>query len=113
MTGGVILVLGSVGKNMGAGMTGGVAYVLDQDGLLPELYNSALVVHEALDEEDTVAVKQLIYQHLDKTESARAREILADWARFAPKFVKIRPRSAPPKMPGLVQMPAAMPASKL
>jgi glutamate synthase (NADPH/NADH) large chain/glutamate synthase (ferredoxin) len=113
MTGGVIVVLGSVGKNMGAGMTGGVAYVLDQDGLLPELYNPALVVHEGLSEEDAVAVKQLVYQHLDKTESARAREILGDWARFASKFVKIRPRSAPPKMPGLVQMPAAMPASKL
>jgi glutamate synthase (NADPH/NADH) large chain/glutamate synthase (ferredoxin) len=109
----VIVVLGTVGKNMGAGMTGGIAYVLDQDGLLPELYNPALVVHEGLDDEDTVAVKQLVYQHLDKTESARAREILADWPKFAAKFVKIRPRSAPPKMQGLVQMPAAMPASKL
>jgi glutamate synthase domain-containing protein 2/glutamate synthase domain-containing protein 1/glutamate synthase domain-containing protein 3 len=113
MTGGVIVVLGNVGKNMGAGMTGGVAYVLDQDGLLPELYNSALVVHEALSEEDAVTVKQLVYQHLDKTESARAREILADWPKFEAKFLKIRPRSAAPKMAGLVQMPAAMPASKI
>jgi glutamate synthase (NADPH/NADH) large chain/glutamate synthase (ferredoxin) len=53
-------------------------------------------------------VKQLVYQHLDKTESARAKEILTDWAKFAGKFVKIRPRTAPPKTAGLVQMqPAA------
>ncbi len=104
MTGGVIVVLGSVGKNLGAGMTGGMAYVLDLEGTLPERYNAALVVHEALGEEDAVAVKQLIYQHLDKTESQRAKAILADWPKYAAKFLKIRPRNAPPK-------PAPVPAT--
>lgn len=98
MTGGVVLVLGSVGKNLGAGMTGGVAYVLDLEGTLPDLYNPALVLHEALNDEDAVVVKQLVYQHLDKTESKRAKEILADWPKFAAKFVKIRPRAAVPKV---------------
>jgi glutamate synthase domain-containing protein 3 len=101
-------VLGSVGKNMGAGMTGGVAYVLDLDGMVPEHYNTALVTHDPLTEEDAVAVKQLVYQHLDKTESARAKEILADWAKFAGKFLKIHPRNAPPKVAAPAQVPATV-----
>ena len=97
MTGGTIVVLGSVGKNLGAGMTGGAAYVLDLEGTLPDSYNSALVLHEPLSEQDATDVKELIYQHLDKTESKRAKAILADWPKYAAKFLKIRPRSAPPK----------------
>ena len=74
--------------------------------------NPALVLHEALSDEDAVAVKQLIYQHLDKSESARAKEILADWAKFAPKFVKIRPRQGAPKVAAVAPVTAPVPASK-
>jgi glutamate synthase domain-containing protein 2/glutamate synthase domain-containing protein 1/glutamate synthase domain-containing protein 3 len=106
MTGGVIVVLGSVGKNLGAGMTGGVAFVLDESGLLSETYNPALVVAEPLTDEDAIVVKGLIYQHLEKTESARAKAILADWPGFAAKFQKVRPRSGPP-------VPVAAPVPQL
>jgi glutamate synthase (NADPH/NADH) large chain/glutamate synthase (ferredoxin) len=110
MTGGVIVVLGSVGKNMGAGMTGGLAYVLDLEGTLPELYNPALVTHSALTDDDAKVVKQLVYEHLDKTESARAKEILGDWAKFAGKFVKVYPRGAVTKVEPIALAPVPMKA---
>ncbi len=96
MTGGTILVLGSVGKNLGAGMTGGVAYVFDETGMLAENYNPALVQHAALTDADTIVVKQLIAQHAEKTDSARAKQMLADWPKYAAQFLKIHPRSAAP-----------------
>jgi glutamate synthase (NADPH/NADH) large chain/glutamate synthase (ferredoxin) len=96
MTGGVVLVLGGTGKNFGAGMTGGVAYVLDLDDSFPLKLNTELVVHERLAaEEDMVAVKELVYKHLERTESDRAKEILGDWHRHEQKFWKIRPINIP------------------
>jgi glutamate synthase (NADPH/NADH) large chain/glutamate synthase (ferredoxin) len=96
MTGGAVLVLGGTGKNFGAGMTGGIAYVLDLDDSFPHKLNAELVVHERLSaEEDIVAVKKLVYKHLERTESERAKEILGDWHRYEPKFWKIRPIHIP------------------
>ena len=96
MTGGVLLVLGSTGKNFGAGMTGGVAYVLDLDDSFPLNLNPELVVLERLETEaDIVTVKKLVYKHLERTESDRAKEILGDWHRYEPKFWKIRPIHVP------------------
>jgi glutamate synthase domain-containing protein 3 len=92
MTGGTIVVLGPTGKNFGAGMTGGVAYVLDLEERFADLYNPGLVVNERLTDEDKVVLQQLIYRHLEATDSARAREILADWNRFAASFWKVIPR---------------------
>ncbi|HEX8311496.1 MAG TPA: glutamate synthase large subunit [Chthoniobacteraceae bacterium] len=92
MTGGTIVVLGPTGKNFGAGMTGGVAYVLDLEERFADLYNPGLVVNERLTDEDKVVLQQLIYRHLEATESVRAREILADWNRFAGAFWKVVPR---------------------
>ena len=92
MTGGTIVVLGQTGKNFGAGMTGGTAYVLDLNDRFQDLLNPALVVGERLTEEDKVVLQQLIYRHLEQTESARAREILGDWSRFAGAFWKVKPR---------------------
>jgi glutamate synthase domain-containing protein 2/glutamate synthase domain-containing protein 1/glutamate synthase domain-containing protein 3 len=116
MTGGVLLVLGGTGKNFGAGMTGGVAYVLDLDDSFTSNLNSELVALERLETEaDIVTVKKLIYKHLERTESDRAKEILSDWQRHEPKFWKIRPIHIPtvPK-PGLVPTIAStvIPASK-
>ncbi|HZC59298.1 MAG TPA: glutamate synthase large subunit, partial [Chthoniobacterales bacterium] len=96
MTGGAVLVLGGTGKNFGAGMTGGVAYVLDLDDSFPHKLNTELVVHERLGaEEDIIAVKKLVYKHLERTESERAKEILGDWHQYEPKFWKIRPIHVP------------------
>ena len=96
MTGGLLLVLGRTGKNFGAGMTGGVAYVLDLDDTFPAKLNPELVSLERLETEvDIVTVQKLIYKHLERTESDRAKEILGDWDRYEPKFWKIRPTHIP------------------
>jgi len=116
MTGGVLLVLGSTGKNFGAGMTGGVAYVLDLDDSFPLKLNPELVSLERLEAEaDIVSVKKLVYKHLERTESDRAKEILGDWHRYEPKFWKIRPIHIP-TAPKLALVPitavAETPATK-
>jgi glutamate synthase (NADPH/NADH) large chain/glutamate synthase (ferredoxin) len=97
MTNGVIVVLGRTGRNFGAGMTGGVAYILDLEEKFEGLYNKALVGVERLAEPDVTLVQQLVYRHLENTESERAREILANWAHFGPKFWKVRPHLPPAK----------------
>jgi len=107
MTGGVLLVLGSTGKNFGAGMTGGVAYVLDLDDSFSLNLNPELVTLERLEaESDIVTVKKLVYKHLERTESDRAKEILGDWHRYESKFWKIRPTYLP-----TAPKPAMVPAS--
>jgi glutamate synthase domain-containing protein 3 len=100
MTRGTVLILGPTGKNFGAGMTGGVAYVLDQDSALKRNLNPELVLMEPLTEEaDAVLVKELIYKHLERTDSELAKEILADWAAFQQKFWKVRPIHVPSAQP--------------
>ncbi len=74
-------------------MTGGQAFVLDLEERFAELYNPGLVGIERLTDEDKVAVQQLIYKHLENTESLRARDILADWLRFQGAFWKVKPRT--------------------
>ncbi|MBV9128966.1 MAG: glutamate synthase subunit alpha, partial [Verrucomicrobia bacterium] len=96
MTGGLLLVLGRTGKNFGAGMTGGVAYVLDLDDSFPLNLNPELVLLERLEAEaDILTVKGLVYKHLERTESDRAKEILGDWHQHESKFWKIRPIHIP------------------
>ncbi|MGA7129972.1 MAG: glutamate synthase-related protein, partial [Chthoniobacterales bacterium] len=100
MTRGIAVILGPTGKNFGAGMTGGVAYILDQDSALKRNLNPELVLMEALtDETDVVLVKELVYKHLERTESELAKEILADWASFQQKFWKVRPIYVPSVQP--------------
>ncbi len=99
MTNGTIVILGPTGKNFGAGMTGGVAYVLDAGGEFPTRLNPQLVVADRLSaDEDTVALQALIFKHLEVTESAQAKEILADWENYRTKFWKVSPKvpAAPP-----------------
>jgi glutamate synthase domain-containing protein 2/glutamate synthase domain-containing protein 1/glutamate synthase domain-containing protein 3 len=108
MTAGRVLVLGRTGKNFGAGMTGGIAYVLDLEDSFPMDLNRELVTHERLEcEEDIIAVKELIYKHLERTESDRAKEILSDWNRYQSNFWKIRPINLPPVPRPAVATPAA------
>jgi glutamate synthase (NADPH/NADH) large chain len=109
MTGGTVVVLGTTGRNFGAGMSGGIAYVLDLDGQFAKRCNPAMVDLEPLLSEseqqgkvapelwhlgtaDEAIVKRLIERQAKYTESKRAREILADWAKVRAKFVKVFPK---------------------
>ena len=92
MTNGTVVVLGATGKNFGAGMTGGVAYVLDMEDAFLERYNPQLITPARLEaEEDVNTLKAFIYQHIERTESEKARDILADWPKYADKFWKVSP----------------------
>jgi glutamate synthase domain-containing protein 2/glutamate synthase domain-containing protein 1/glutamate synthase domain-containing protein 3 len=93
MTNGTVVVLGRTGRNFGAGMTGGVAYVLDLEENFGAMFNPQLVRIDRLsgEGEETQTLQGLIYRHLEMTESARAREILGDWARFESKFWQVSP----------------------
>lgn len=92
MTNGTVVILGPTGKNFGAGMTGGVAYVLDMEDAFLDRYNSQLITPNRLTaDEDIVALKELIYNHHDRTESEIAKEILSDWSKYQDKFWKVTP----------------------
>jgi glutamate synthase (NADPH) large chain len=101
MTGGTVVVLGKTGRNFAAGMSGGVAYVLDEDGQFAKRCNHAMVSLEALSDKaaddahlgraDTDILMNLIEHHARYTGSERAKTILANWAVWLPKFVKVMP----------------------
>jgi len=108
MTGGTVAVLGTTGRNFAAGMSGGIAYVLDIDGQFSKRCNTAMVellpvYAEAeqegklgrefwhLGESDEANLKVLIERHAQYTGSQRARQILDEWASYRPKFVKVFP----------------------
>jgi glutamate synthase (NADPH/NADH) large chain len=120
MTGGIVVVLGKTGRNFAAGMSGGIAYVLDQDGGFAKLCNMAMVELEpVLDEEeinsevyhhvgdltghgrvdvmadltrhDAVRLHLLISRHARFAGSGRAAQILENWHAFLPKFRKVMP----------------------
>ena len=93
MTGGRVVVLGRAGRNFGAGMSGGVAYVLDESGDFARRVNTQMVGVEKLEEAGEIAaVRTLVQRHLDHTGSERARSILAAWDSFVPRFVKVMPK---------------------
>jgi glutamate synthase (NADPH/NADH) large chain len=120
MTGGIAVVLGSTGRNFAAGMSGGIAYVLDEDGTFEQRCNLSMVELEPIAAEDealeamehmggdlethgrvdvshdmtrydAVRLKQLIENHMHYTDSSRARDILDNWSDYLPKFVKVMP----------------------
>ena len=109
MTGGTVAVLGLTGRNFAAGMSGGIAYVLDVDGEFVKRCNTSMVDLEPmlfeseqqaklsrdlwhLGEADEAILKRLIEKHAKYTNSRRAREILENWAAYRPRFVKIFPK---------------------
>jgi glutamate synthase (ferredoxin) len=93
MTGGRVVILGGTGRNFGAGMSGGIAYVLDEHGTFPTLVNRQMVGIEPLsDAEDIAEVRGMIERHLAHTGSARARKVLESWDQLAPRFVKVIPK---------------------
>ena len=114
MTGGLVVVLGQTGRNFAAGMSGGVAYVLDVDGGFERRCNLTMVQLEAVPEEsaasesgeveghgrvhfnhlgkaDEEVLRDKIEKHLRYTGSVRAKEILDNWPHYLPKFVKVMP----------------------
>jgi glutamate synthase (ferredoxin) len=94
MTGGVIVVLGKVGRNVGAGMTGGLGYFLDEDGSFPELVNKAIVKTQRVGTEaGAKQLYELIKTHCDRTGSPKAQLIIENWAEFLPKFWQLVPPS--------------------
>ena len=93
MTGGRVVVLGHTGRNFAAGMSGGVAYVLDVVGDFPMRCNMAMVGLEKLtDPEDIQEVRAMIQRHAEYTNSERALNILKLWEEMVPKFVKVMPK---------------------
>jgi glutamate synthase (NADPH/NADH) large chain/glutamate synthase (ferredoxin) len=92
MTNGMVVILGRTGKNFGAGMTGGEAYVLDLEDRFETLYNSQLISISRLENErDTTVLEDLIKKHLEVTGSQRAKEILDNRTHFFAKFWKVSP----------------------
>ncbi|PPC94210.1 MAG: glutamate synthase large subunit [Methylotenera sp.] len=104
MTGGTVVVLGLTGQNFAAGMSGGVAYVYDEDGMFAKRCNMSMVALEKvevadadigkvqhLNQPDELTLKSLIENHAKYTDSPRANELLADWANSRAKFVKVMP----------------------
>ena len=92
MTGGVVTVLGVTGKNFGAGMSGGMAYVYDPDGSFPERLNTEMVDLEELTDFDQPLLQQMVRNHFSYTSSKRALDMLNDWSTHLPHFVKVMPR---------------------
>ena len=114
MTGGLVVVLGQTGRNFAAGMSGGIAYVLDEEGGFERRCNLSMVQLEAVPEEaaasesgevethgrvhfnalgkaDEQVLRDLVEKHLRYSGSVRAKTILDNWARYLPKFVKVMP----------------------
>ena len=93
MTGGRVVILGKSGRNFAAGMSGGVAYVLDEAGDFATRCNMELVGLEKLEDVDEIEeVWKLIQRHQTLTHSERAAKVLGDWKNFIPKFVKVMPQ---------------------
>ena len=103
MTGGKVVILGETGRNFGAGMSGGVAYVYDENDTFSKSYNPAMVNLVRLDDgAEITELQKLIYDHLEATESELASRILKSWENESlAKFWKIVP-----------EPPAAKPDSK-
>ena len=92
MTGGKVVVLGPTGRNFAAGMSGGVAYVLDESGDFATRCNTQMVALEALEGEEIDDLRELIQRHADYTNSQKAALVLANWSEMLPKFVKVMPK---------------------
>jgi glutamate synthase (ferredoxin) len=94
MTGGIVVVLGPTGRNVGAGMTGGLAYFLDEEGSFPTKVNPEIVqIQRVITQAGEQQLQSLIQAHCDRTGSAKAQEILENWSTYLPKFWQVVPPS--------------------
>jgi glutamate synthase domain-containing protein 3 len=92
MTGGRVVVLGPTGRNFAAGMSGGIAYVLDPERAFPARCNLELVELEPLEDDDVETIRSLVERHRDLTGSPVAARILDQWELHVPLFAKVMPR---------------------
>jgi glutamate synthase (NADPH/NADH) large chain len=93
MTGGRLVMLGPIGRNFGAGMSGGIAYLYDPENKAAANINREMVdLEEVTEAEEAIDLKSRIERHLEYTGSTAAQEILADWKKSLAKFVKVMPR---------------------
>ncbi len=92
MTGGRVVVLGSTGRNFAAGMSGGIAFVLDEEGDFPIRCNQDMVDLEPLSDDDAEEVRDMIKRHIEHTDSDRGREVLSNWSNIKEKFVRVMPK---------------------
>nr|QUE29655.1 GltB [Erythrotrichia foliiformis] len=94
MTGGIIVILGKAGRNIGAGMTGGVSYILDEESNLSEKINKEIVkVQRVVTKAGQTELKTLIEKHAEKTNSMQAQKILKNWESYLGKFWQLVPPS--------------------
>lgn len=91
MTGGRVVILGSTGRNFAAGMSGGIAYIFNEDGNFETKCNKDMVSLEGLEGEDQKTLKYMIEKHLDYTNSNVAKNILNSWSESIQKFIKVMP----------------------
>ena len=105
MTGGRVVVLGKTGKNFAAGMSGGIAYVLDEDNDLYTRINKEMVFSEEITSKyDVMELKEMIKEHVSLTNSVKGKEILDNFSEYLPKFKKIVPYDYNRMMMTIVQM---------
>ena len=105
MTGGRVVVLGRTGKNFAAGMSGGIAYVLDEDTSLYKRMNKQLVsIEPVTDKYDVLELKDLITEHVAYTNSKKGKEVLDNFGEYLPKFKRIIPHDYKKMLNKIVQM---------
>ncbi len=94
MTAGLVVVLGETGRNFGAGMSNGLAFVLDEANKFSERYNPDLVtIDRVTDPEDVSTLRSLVQRHLELTDSPKAKQVLEDWEHYLPQFWKVAPKA--------------------
>jgi glutamate synthase domain-containing protein 3 len=94
MTGGIVAVLGRTGRNFGAGMSNGLAYVLDEEHAFASRVNHEMVLLAEPGPADDELLQLLVRQHLESTGSPRAQTLLAEWPRARALFRRVEPRGA-------------------
>mgnify|MGYP000815723818 FL=1 len=105
MTGGRVVILGPTGKNFAAGMSGGIAYVLDMDSDLYMKLNKQMVeVESVVDKYDVMELKDMIKEHVALTNSEKGKKILDNFSEYLPKFKKVIPYDYNRMLMAIVQM---------
>ena len=94
MTGGKVVILGSTGRNIGAGMTGGIAFIFDENNDLSNKVNKEIVsIHKITSSKQEDILFEIIKEYREKTNSLKADKIIENWSRFKSKFKLIVPPS--------------------
>ena len=105
MTGGRVVVIGKIGKNFAAGMSGGIAYVLDEDSDIYTRINKEMTgIEKITSKYDVLELKQMIQEHVAATNSVKGKQILDSFTDYLPKFKKIIPHDYNRMQMAIVQM---------